>query len=101
MIWAGPGIAQEGAITLGDDGSLTTRTIQLFVLITILSIVPGIAIMVTCFPFIVTVLAILRQAIGLQQSPPNMVCNIALAVPKPSKAPPLAICSWAGLSPWA
>ena len=29
--------------------------------------------MVTCFPFIVTVLAILRQAIGLQQSPPNML----------------------------
>jgi flagellar biosynthetic protein FliP len=29
--------------------------------------------MVTCFPFIVTVLSILRQAIGLQQSPPNML----------------------------
>lgn len=73
ILYAGPGLAQDVAITLGDDGSLTTRTIQLFVLITILSIVPGIAIMVTCFPFIVTVLAILRQAIGLQQSPPNML----------------------------
>jgi flagellar biosynthetic protein FliP len=29
--------------------------------------------MVTCFPFIVTVLSILRMAIGLQQSPPNML----------------------------
>jgi flagellar biosynthetic protein FliP len=29
--------------------------------------------MVTCFPMIVTVLSILRQAIGLQQSPPNML----------------------------
>lgn len=29
--------------------------------------------MITCFPFIVTVLSILRQAIGLQQSPPNML----------------------------
>jgi len=29
--------------------------------------------MVTCFPFIVTVLSILRQALGLQQSPPNML----------------------------
>ena len=45
----------------------------LLVLITVLSLVPGIAIMVTCFPFMVTVLAILRQAIGLQQSPPNML----------------------------
>ena len=29
--------------------------------------------MITCFPFIVTVLAILRRGIGLQQSPPNML----------------------------
>lgn len=29
--------------------------------------------MVTCFPFLVTVFSILRQAIGLQQSPPNML----------------------------
>lgn len=29
--------------------------------------------MVTCFPFVVTVLSILRQAIGLQQAPPNML----------------------------
>ncbi|MBC7477727.1 MAG: flagellar biosynthetic protein FliP, partial [Pseudorhodobacter sp.] len=42
-------------------------------LVTVLSIVPGLAVMVTCFPFIVTVLSILRQALGLQQSPPNMV----------------------------
>lgn len=35
--------------------------------------------MVTCFPFIVTVFAILRQAIGLQQSPPNMlIVSLAL-----------------------
>jgi len=40
---------------------------------------PGIAIMITCFPFMVTVLAILRQAIGLQQSPPNMlIVSLAL-----------------------
>jgi len=66
-------------ISLGDDGALSARTIQLFVLITILSLAPGIAIMVTCFPFIVTVLSILRQAIGLQQSPPNMlIVSLAL-----------------------
>ncbi|WP_089996043.1 flagellar type III secretion system pore protein FliP [Cognatiyoonia koreensis] len=71
--------AQDVSITLGDDGSLATRSVQLLVLITVLSIVPGIAIMITCFPFIVTVLAILRQAIGLQQSPPNMlIVSLAL-----------------------
>jgi flagellar biosynthetic protein FliP len=36
-------------------------------------------VMVTCFPFIVTVLAILRQALGLMQSPPNMlIVSLAL-----------------------
>lgn len=35
--------------------------------------------MITCFPFLVTVLSILRQAIGLQQSPPNMlIVSLAL-----------------------
>ncbi len=68
-----PAAAQDVTLTLSDDGSLATRSVQLLALVTILSLVPGIAIMVTCFPFIITVLAILRQAIGLQQSPPNML----------------------------
>jgi flagellar biosynthetic protein FliP len=70
---AGPATAQDIAIDFGSDGSLANRSVQLIVLITVLSLVPGIAIMITCFPFIVTVLAILRQGIGLQQSPPNML----------------------------
>ena len=73
IFFGGPAHAQELSFSLGDDGTLATRTVQLFILVTVLSLVPGIAIMVTCFPFIVTVLAILRQAIGLQQSPPNML----------------------------
>lgn len=71
--------AQDISIDLGDNSSLAARSIQLMVLITLLSLVPGLAVMVTCFPFIVTVLSILRQAIGLQQSPPNMLI-ISLAL---------------------
>ncbi len=80
LAWSGgPAAAQEITISLGDEGSLAARSIQLIVLITVLSLVPGLAIMITCFPFIVTVLAILRQAIGLQQSPPNMlIVSLAL-----------------------
>ncbi len=71
--------AQDLSLTLGDGDSISARTIQLFALITVLSLAPGIAIMVTCFPFLVTVLSILRQAIGLQQSPPNMlIVSLAL-----------------------
>jgi len=76
---AAPAEAQQVTLDFGDDGSLATRAIQLLVLITVLSLVPGLAIMITCFPFIVTVLAILRQGIGLQQSPPNMlIVSLAL-----------------------
>ena len=68
-----PAAAQEITLSLGDDTSLAARGVQLLILLTVLSLVPGLAVMITAFPFIVTVLSILRQAIGLQQSPPNML----------------------------
>nr|WP_246139535.1 flagellar type III secretion system pore protein FliP [Phaeobacter marinintestinus] len=72
-------MAQDLSFNLSSDGSLSGRTIQLMLLITVLSLAPGIAITITCFPFLVTVLSILRQAIGLQQSPPNMlIVSLAL-----------------------
>ncbi|MDR0809131.1 MAG: flagellar type III secretion system pore protein FliP [Gemmobacter sp.] len=71
LLLAGPAAAQTLSLDMGE--SLGARSIQLIALITVLSLVPGLAIMVTCFPFIVTVLSILRQAIGLQQAPPNMM----------------------------
>lgn len=80
ILLASPTFAQDISISLGDDGSLATRSIQLLVLVTVLSLVPGLAIMITCFPFIVTVLSILRQAIGLQQSPPPNMLIISLAL---------------------
>jgi len=72
-------VAQDLTVSLNDGGSISARTIQLILLITVLSIAPGLAIMITCFPFLITVLAILRQGIGLQQSPPNMlIVSLAL-----------------------
>ncbi len=73
VLVAGPSLAQELTLNLGEGGSLASQSVQLLVLVTVLSIVPGLAVMVTCFPFIVTVLSILRQGIGLQQAPPNML----------------------------
>lgn len=71
--------AQGLSLNLGEEGSLTATSLQLILVITLLSLAPGLAIMVTCFPFIVTVLAILRQGLGLQQSPPNMlIVSLAL-----------------------
>ena len=78
-VLSGAAAAQEITVSLGEGGSLAERSIQLLVLITLLSLVPGLAIMLTSFPFLVTVLSILRMAIGLQQSPPNMlIVSLAL-----------------------
>lgn len=76
---AGPAAAQDITLSLGQGDSLAGRSMLMIAVVTVLSLAPGLAIMVTCFPFIVTVLSILRQAIGLQQSPPNMlIVSLAL-----------------------
>ncbi|WP_312531340.1 flagellar type III secretion system pore protein FliP [Paracoccus sp. (in: a-proteobacteria)] len=63
--------------SLADFGEMQSgvgaNAISMLLLLTLLSLAPAIAITITCFPFIVTVLSILRQSIGLQQSPPNML----------------------------
>jgi flagellar biosynthesis protein FliP len=68
-----PALAQDITISLGEGTSLTERAVQLVLLVTALSLLPGLVIMVTCFPFLVTVLSILRQGLGLQSAPPNML----------------------------
>lgn len=79
LLVSGPALAQDVSISLGDGQSISLRTVQLFILLTLLSLAPGLAIMLTCFPFMVTVLSILRQAIGVQQAPPNMmIVSLAL-----------------------
>ncbi|MBI1954570.1 MAG: flagellar type III secretion system pore protein FliP [Proteobacteria bacterium] len=61
-------------LDLGDvSGSMTGRLIQLFILFTILSLAPSIIIMVTSFTRMIVVFSFLRSALGLQQSPPNIV----------------------------
>ncbi len=96
----GAALAQDVAIDLGGEGSLTLRTVQLIALLTVLSLAPGIAVTVTCFPFVVTVLSIMRQAIGLQASPPNMlIVSLALFLTY-FVMEPVATAAWeAGIGP--
>lgn len=56
-----------------DTGGEYTVTIQILALMTMLSVLPSLLIMMTSFTRIIVVLAILRQAIGLQQTPSNQV----------------------------
>lgn len=77
---AGPVLAQSLNIDLGGGpGSATSRIVQLVALTTVLSIAPSILVMITSFTRFVVVLSFLRQALGTQQSPPNMVM-ISLAL---------------------
>jgi flagellar biosynthetic protein FliP len=102
LAMAGAAAAQEITLSLGEGGSLAESSIQLIVLLTLLSLVPGLAVMLTCFPFIVTVLSILRMAIGLQQAPPNMlIVSLALFLTY-FVMEPVFVASWqTGLGPLA
>lgn len=51
----------------------TSVVLQIFLLLTVLSIAPAILIMVTSFTRIAIVLSVLRRAIGTQSMPPNQV----------------------------
>ena len=55
------------------DAPAISAALQILVIITIISLAPGILVMVTCFTRIVVVLSLLRQALATQQLPPNQV----------------------------
>ena len=55
-----------------DPGKMTV-VLQIFLLMTILSLAPAILIMLTSFTRIVIVLSLLRRALGTMQMPPNQV----------------------------
>lgn len=76
------GYAQQldlGNLAGSADGTTVGYIIQLFGLITILSVAPGIMIMVTSFTRFIIAFSILRAGIGLQTTPANLIL-ISLAL---------------------
>ncbi|MBE7213881.1 flagellar type III secretion system pore protein FliP [Shewanella benthica] len=59
--------------TTPDGGTQYSVTMQILLLMTAMSFLPAMIIMLTSFTRIIVVLSILRQAIGLQQTPSNQV----------------------------
>lgn len=57
----------------GESGQKISVTLQILVLMTLLTLLPSFVIMMTAFTRIIVVFAILRQAIGLQQTPSNQI----------------------------
>jgi flagellar biosynthesis protein FliP len=62
-----------GSLIPGGGASATGRIIQLVAILTVLSVAPGLLIMVTSFTRFVVALSFLRSGLGLQSSPPNLV----------------------------
>ncbi|GIL41504.1 flagellar type III secretion system pore protein FliP [Roseiterribacter gracilis] len=75
LAFADPAMAQRLTLDAGGQGTgtLAGRVVQLVGLMTVLSIAPAILIMMTSFTRIVVVLSMLRSAIGIQTTPPNVV----------------------------
>jgi flagellar biosynthetic protein FliP len=60
-------------LNLPVDGSVAAWIIRTFGLLTVLSVAPGILIMVTSFPRFVIAFSILRTGLGLASTPSNMI----------------------------
>lgn len=96
----GDAIAQSFSLNMGEEGSLTGRIIQLLLMMTVLSLAPSILIVVTSFTRIVIVLSILRNALGTQQTPPNIVLvSLALFLTGFIMAPTFKVAYEQGLEP--
>ena len=78
LSWSPALLAQSGlaAVTVtpaANGGQTYTVTIQILLLMTVLSLLPAGLIMMTSFTRIIVVLAILRQAMGTAQTPSNQI----------------------------
>lgn len=62
--------ASAASVSINGEGVSTLEILQMF---TLLALAPSIVLMTTCFTRILIVLSFLRNALGLQQTPPNQV----------------------------
>ena len=68
----------SGALTralgqVSGDGRSLSLSLQILILMSLLTVLPSLVLMMTSFTRIIIVLSLLRQALGLQQTPPNQV----------------------------
>jgi flagellar biosynthetic protein FliP len=86
----------------GADGPGMTLSLQLLLMMGLLTMLPTLVLMMTSFTRILVVLSILRQALGLQQSPPNQVLiGLALFLSLFIMAPTLEQVNNTAIAPYA
>jgi len=63
----------DAALAKVSSGQSLSLSLQVVLLMSVLTVLPSLILMMTSFTRIIIVLSILRQALGLQQTPPNQV----------------------------
>ena len=95
------GLNLEGLLPAGEQ-TVSGRMVQIILVVTMLSVSPGILMMVTCFTRFVTVLSLLRSGMGLQTTPANMILvSLALFMTFYVMAPTFDRAYQNGLKPFA
>ncbi len=93
--------AQSASINLGEGGSVSGRAIQLVLMLTVLSLAPGILMTVTSFTRIVVALSLLRTGIGAPGVPPNpVIISLALFLSFFVMAPTMEAAWQKGVQPY-
>jgi flagellar biosynthetic protein FliP len=99
----GPGGAGNGTVRV-DLGGLTDKpstSVTVIIALTLLSLLPAILLTCTSFTKILVVLGLTRNALGLQQTPPNQVlAGLALFLSLFIMAPVLGAINDAGVQPY-
>ncbi|WP_439542332.1 flagellar type III secretion system pore protein FliP [Hyphomicrobium sp.] len=95
------GFNLEGLLPAGEQ-TVSGRMVQIILVVTMLSVAPGLLMMVTCFTRFVIVLSLLRSGMGLQTTPANMILvSLALFMTFYVMAPTFDRAWQNGLKPFA
>jgi len=106
---AAPGVGDAVDRALGQIGGQAggqsaplSLSLQVLIIMGLLTILPGILLMMTSFTRIIIVLSVLRQALGLQQTPPNQVLiGLSLFLSLFVMAPTIAQINTTAIQPYA
>jgi flagellar biosynthetic protein FliP len=102
--FSGAGVGAIGSGGGGSDsaGSALSTPVTILLLLTIISLAPAIVLMTTCFPRILIVLGLLKQAIGAQGiPPPQVITALALFMTMIVMAPTYDRVYKEAIAPWS
>lgn len=103
VLFASPAFADVPleVATAAADADATGTAVRLLVALSAMAILPGLLLVMTPFTRFIIVLSLLRQALGLQQSPPNQILiGLALILTMTSMRPTLEVVQADAVDPY-